>query len=133
MAVEKQLIATLDELERTGVLQHSNHMGISELLNPLDEAFAVTKATDKDIFDAVMEAKRVQEDENDDIDDIDLIEPVPTRVELLQAVSLITRYTRYNDSTYLRKVDSIMASFAWQTRTPAMDNTIQTRLTSYFS
>ena len=135
VAVEKQLNATLDELERTGVLQHSNRMGISELLNPQDETFAVIKVADKDIFEAVMEARRAQEDENGDIDDVDLVEPVPTRVELLQAVSLITRYTRYNNNNnaYLQKVDSIMASFAWQTRTIEVDNTTQTRLTSYFS
>lgn len=53
---------------------------------------------------------------------------------LLQAVSLITRYTRYNNNNaYLQKVDSIMASFAWQTRTIEVDNNTQTRSTSYFS
>jgi hypothetical protein len=133
VAIEKQLTSTLDELEQAGVLQCSNQMDISELLNPPDEAFAVSKATDMDIFEAVMEAKRVQEDTNGHINDDNPVEPDPTQAELLQAVLLITQYTKDKDNTYLQKVDSVMASFAWQTHTLGIDNTTQTKITSYFS
>jgi hypothetical protein len=133
VAIEKQLASTLDELEQAGVLQRSNRIDISELLNPPDEAFAVSKATDMDIFEAVMEAKQVQEDTNGHIDDDNTVEPDPMQAELLQAVLLITRYTKDKDNTYLRKVDSVMASFAWQTHTLGIDNTTQTKITSYFS
>ena len=81
-----------------------------------------------------MEAKRAWEDESSDIDDVNLIKPVPTCVELLWAVLLITWHTRYNNnSAYLQKVNSVMAPFAWQTHTLEVDNTTQTKLTSYFS
>ena len=82
ISIEKQLISTLDALERTGVLQCSNWLDISKLLNPPDEAFAVNMATDKDIFEAVMEAKWVQEDKSNDSDPV---EPDSTHAELLQA------------------------------------------------
>ncbi|KAH0833950.1 hypothetical protein J3R83DRAFT_11150 [Lanmaoa asiatica] len=45
----------LDDLESTGALQHSNQMDLSEILNPTGEAHNLFKATDEEIFDAVMD------------------------------------------------------------------------------
>ena len=67
---EKEVIILLDELENTGTLQHSNRMDISELLNPANEAHGKDTVTDKDIFDAVMEARWEWEPGNcDEADD----------------------------------------------------------------
>ena len=57
-------------LRNTGTLQHSNRMDISELLNPANEAHGKDTVTDKDIFDAVMEARWEWEPGNcDEADD----------------------------------------------------------------
>ena len=59
LQVEVLVQSTLDKLEATGALQHSNRMDLAELLNPAIEAHDMFDAMEKDIFDAVMEAKKV--------------------------------------------------------------------------
>ena len=80
---ESLIKAALDELELTGILQCSNRMDIKELLNPVAEAHNIFEALDKDICQAVMEAKEVRERSESAAtrageDDNGPIEPVPT-------------------------------------------------------
>jgi hypothetical protein len=58
---ESILESALDDLEAIGILQPSNWMSISELLNPDTETHNIFKATDEDIFQSVMNAHAVQE------------------------------------------------------------------------
>ena len=74
------------------MLQYSNH-DLAELLNPTAEAHNVFDASDKDIYQAVMEAKGARglsatsgEDDNDHDGPIEL---APTRNEALQAALLL--------------------------------------------
>jgi hypothetical protein len=51
--------SSLDELELTSALQHSNRMDIKELLNPIAKAHNIFEASDKNVCQVVMEAKKV--------------------------------------------------------------------------
>ena len=104
---ERLVTEALDVLEATGALQRSNRMDITELLNPVAESSHVFDAGNKDIFQAVMDTKAVQEsskghngdevsaDGSNDCDEPST-EPPPTRKEALQATTrwMIHLYVR---------------------------------------
>ena len=127
--------SVLDKLESTSVLQRSNRMNITELLNPAVEAHNMFDATDQDIFDAVMEAKRVKEGSaalgTGDVDD-GPFEELPTRKEALQAMLLVHRYTKVLNDPLARTVETTLGLFAWRIRTEEMQNKKDTKITSYF-
>jgi hypothetical protein len=50
----------LDDLDRTGALQHSNRMDTAELLNPAVESHSLFDTTDEDIFNSVMDTKKFE-------------------------------------------------------------------------
>jgi hypothetical protein len=52
---EKVVEDTLDKLEQTGVLQHTNCLKLEDLLNPEPERQVVEHTTDEDIYHAVGE------------------------------------------------------------------------------
>lgn len=109
---ENQVVALLDELENIGALQRSNRMELEEILNPPGEAHGIEEATDEDIFNAVMEARREEgRHDGDDTDTDTLVEPRPTRAEALQAALTIIRYVKDKDGAYFRKLESMLALF----------------------
>ena len=135
-AAENEVVLLLDELEKTGALQHSNWMSISELLNPPFEAHEMNTVTDKDIFDAVMEARREREVgscDNVDDDAATDIEPVPTHMEVLQMTLMLTCFTKDKNDEFIREFESILTSFRKWTRADSMKNMVDTKLTSYFT
>ena len=115
-AAEKQLNHALDELESTGVLQASNRMNIEALLNPADESRVMDETTDKEICQAVLDARRAQEEGlinggDDDVDDDASVELCPTHREVLQAASVINKYTDTLKDPIARKLEGVLASF----------------------
>ena len=60
-SVERNLEGFLDDLEKTGVLQHVNHLQVNDLLNPEPERQVVEHTTDEDIFRAVMASRAAEE------------------------------------------------------------------------
>jgi len=133
----KTLLTTaLDELEATGALQHSNRMSIAELLNPAIETDNIFGATDKDIYECVMEARKLRE-HNGLIDggDVDVPKPVPTRREALQAAFMLRRYIGAfdNDLPFARKLEVMLGSFGQQTQVAEMQGTTETKLTDFFA
>jgi hypothetical protein len=42
------------------------------------------------------------------------VKPCPIYCEVLQAISTINRYVKYVDNPVARKVEDVLASFAWQ-------------------
>ena len=134
-AVEDQLTAALDELESTGVLQRSNRMSISDLLNPVDEAHFLVTTTDEDIFNAVMEARQVQEGEKsiqDDFDEDLLVDPIPTRAEAIRAALMISRYSMHQADPILQEVEPALASFKRRARILETRDMKESKITSYF-
>jgi hypothetical protein len=69
---EKQVEAMLDDLVATGALQHGNCMDIESLLNPYAESHTLTDILDKEIYQAIMDAKEAHENlEINGGDDVD--------------------------------------------------------------
>ena len=92
-------------------------MNTTELLNPVVEAHNMFDATDQDIFNVIMEAKRVKEGlaalGTGDVDD-EPFEELPTRKEALQAMLLVYRYTKVLNNLLARTVEMTLGSFAWR-------------------
>ncbi|KIK79619.1 hypothetical protein PAXRUDRAFT_160876 [Paxillus rubicundulus Ve08.2h10] len=109
-------------------------MDISELLNPTVEAHHTFDATDKDIYEAVMEAKRLQEDsDGNKLDSAVDGPPPPARNEALQVALLLQRFTKDLDDPFARKLEVMLGSFRRRTHTKEMQAMKPTKLTSYFS
>ena len=126
-----------DDLESTGALQRSNRMAVTAFLNPAAEARHIIDATDEEIYEVVMEAKRAREGlvvagtGSDDIDD-GPVEPAPTRTEAIGAVPLLRRYTKDLDDPFARKFETMLSTFAQRTRAKEMARSKDTKLTQYF-
>lgn len=134
---EKQLESTLDELVSTGVLQASNRMDIEGLLNSADESHVIDETTDEEICQAVLDARKAQEEGpinggDNDIDNDAPVEPCPTRREVLQAASVINKYIDSVDDPVARKLEGILASFKRQMRLEMSFSMNSTQLTDYF-
>jgi len=115
---ENRVVTLLDELENIGTLQRSNRMELEEILNPPDVAHGIDAATDEDMFNTVMEARREEEGhhDGDDTDTDTLVEPLaaPTRAEALQAALTIIRYIKDEDGAYFRELESMLALFVFK-------------------
>ncbi|KAH9033270.1 hypothetical protein EDB85DRAFT_1864609 [Lactarius pseudohatsudake] len=110
-------------------------MSISELVNPPDEAYLVSKTMNEDIFDAVMEARWAQEGGQtgqDDIDEDTPVDPIPTRAEALQMALGLSHYTMDKDDDLLRKMDLVLVSFRQQAHRLEMSRLKESKITSYF-
>jgi hypothetical protein len=135
---EKWVKHALDELESTGVLQTHNRMDIDGLLNPVGKDQDLDNVTDEEICQAVLDAHKAREEADinggdDGTDDIAPVEPRPTRREVLQAASVISRYPAYVDDPVARKLETVLASFGRQMRLEESRGMVPTRLTSYFT
>jgi hypothetical protein len=133
-----QVEAVLDNLVSAGVLQASNRMDINTLLNPVDESRVMDETTDEEIYQAVIDARRAQEDTiincgDDDVDDDALVEDRPTRREVLQAASVINRYIDGLHDPVARKLEGLLSSFARQMRLDESRSLVSTRITDYIS
>ena len=118
-------------------------MDIMELLNPVVESSHVFDAGNKDIFQAVMDTKAVQEsskghdgdevsaDGNNDCDEP--TEPPPTRKEALQAMMVLRRYANEMDDPLVRKVEAVLGLFGRMTQVHEVKSMKDKKLTSYFT
>ncbi|KIM36654.1 hypothetical protein M413DRAFT_424331 [Hebeloma cylindrosporum] len=93
---ERQVEAALDDLVATGALQRTNRMDIEALLNPEGESHVLTETSDREIYQAVMDAIEARENIDitggDDIEDGIPINPRPTHRDALKATATIARY-----------------------------------------
>ncbi|KAI6100054.1 hypothetical protein EDD16DRAFT_1483007 [Pisolithus croceorrhizus] len=116
--------SALDDLEATRALQRSNCMNLAEILNPAAEMHNIFEATDKDIFEAVMGVKAVQElnmggsDEVSDGND-DSSTPTaalgPTQKDAIQASLLLREYVKDIDDPFTCKLELMLGSFGQRT------------------
>ena len=126
----------LDELEATGALQHSNQMDIPELLNPAIETNNIFGATNEDIYNSMMEARKLKEQDGlGDGDDVDTPELVLTRWEALQAAFILKRYlsTFNDDLLFAHKLEVMVGLFGQQTWVAKMQGMTETKLTDFFA
>jgi len=136
-AIEDELRSALDNLEKTGVLQHKNRMGIEDLLNLPEESSIMEATTDEEICRTVLATHKAQEGgpissgDNDVVEDAP-VEPCPTHCELLQAVSTINRYVDYVDYLVARKLEGVLASFTHQLQLERSQTLMTTHILDYF-
>ncbi|KIK76026.1 hypothetical protein PAXRUDRAFT_18499 [Paxillus rubicundulus Ve08.2h10] len=133
---EDAVESTLNTLEKTGLLQHTNQMDINKLLNPAVKVHQVFEETDEDIYEAVMDAKRVWEESAKsgevDVESDAPVEPAPMCNKALQAALLLQKYMRDLDDPFAHKLEMMLGLFGRKMCTATMQNTKDTELTNYF-
>ena len=91
---DQQVENVLDDLVAMGALQSINRIDIESLLNPEAESQLLTESSDKEIFEAVIDAIEAHENlelnRGDDVEDDGPQEPCPTCHNVVKAVSTIT-------------------------------------------
>lgn len=134
---ERQVEVALDDLVATGVLQKENRMGIDSLLNPEGESQTLTETSDKEIYQAVMDAVKACENMEvtgcDDVDDDVPPEPCPTRRDFVKATSIINKYIIKSDDPQSRKLEGMLSAFNRQLRWDETKNLKETSLADFFT
>jgi hypothetical protein len=130
----------IDNLIQTGVLQRSNKMDVEALLNPTKELAALDTTSDVEIYQAVINSAKAQEDAlpnggDDDIDDSDDADPnpCPTCREVHQAVQVFNKYLNYSSDPMPRKQESLKNSFQSKMRPDELKLMTDSKLTDYFT
>jgi hypothetical protein len=133
---EQQVNDALDALVETGALQKSNRMDIEALLNPADERTIINEATDIEIFEAIMDARKKREKSgitgSNDVDDPGPIKHCPTPSEALRAISLITDYIDTIDDPIARKLEGLLGSLSHRICMERSRGMTETAITDYF-
>ncbi|KAF9052155.1 hypothetical protein BJ165DRAFT_1525014 [Panaeolus papilionaceus] len=110
---------------------------INSLLNPEGEGVEVG-VTVQEIYDDVMAAVAAREkagaDGSDDLglEDTQEPEPLPSVKEVLNAVSIIKRFTIVQDDELSRKTEASLDKLAWQLRLHRDQDMKLTKLTDFF-
>ncbi|KAF8470337.1 hypothetical protein DFH94DRAFT_637831, partial [Russula ochroleuca] len=122
-------------LEKRGVLQQRNRMGLNELLNPISEQELVDKVSKEEIFKSVQEMLEAEQmvDVNGGNVDGDAVEVKPTQKEALTAAFTLQRYIADINSLFAHKLEGILASFGQQTRLEDVCRMETTHITNYFA
>ena len=93
---EQQVEAALDDLVATGALQTKNQMDVKSLLNPAGKSQILMEASDKEIYQAVINSivahENIEINGGDNVNEDIPIEPHPTCHNVLKAVSTINSY-----------------------------------------
>jgi len=109
---ERQVEITLDDLVQTGALQESNRMDIESLLNPAGESQVLMETSDREIYQAVMDAinarENVEINGRDDVDNDIPLKPRPTRCDILKAISTIGRYVDDLNELIACKMEAVL-------------------------
>ena len=97
-----------------GALWTKNRMDIKSLLNPAGESQILTETSDKEIYQAIIDAITVCENINviggDDVDD-ELVEPCPTWHDVFKAASTIGKYTNKLNDALAGKIEALLGLF----------------------
>ena len=92
--MEKQVEVALDDLVSTGALQPKNRMDIESLLNPIGESQVLTETSDKEIYQAIINA--IEARDAMDINGGDELDVVVEPVQL--GVNFSRRYQRLENT-----------------------------------
>ncbi|KAF8499432.1 hypothetical protein BU17DRAFT_53259 [Hysterangium stoloniferum] len=111
-------------------------MDVESLLNPAGESHALMEASDKEIYQCVIDSivahENIEINGGDDVDEDIPIEPHPTRRDVLKAVSTINRYIDDRNDPITRKFEAILGSFKRQLRLEATTSLKETVITDFF-
>jgi hypothetical protein len=107
-------------------------MDVLALLNPALETCNIFDAMDEDIFESMMDAKKLRErNGGSDDDDTDMPAPGLTCCDALQAALILRKYVGSFGDPFTRKLEVMLGSFGQQIRAVGMQK--DTKLTNYFS
>ncbi|KAF5373488.1 hypothetical protein D9615_009424 [Tricholomella constricta] len=114
-------------------------MNLSELLNPASEDSLYDSGTEQDIYEAVMDRRRAEDNRemnggdvfDGDVDDL-ISETRPTRQEALTAASVLLSFVADVPDDYARKIEAVVAGFGRQTRLDIIRSAQPTNITHFF-
>ena len=134
---EKVVEDSLNKLEQTGVLQHTNRLNLEDLLNLEPEKQVVEHATDESIYHMVVVGHLAEENMDlvggaDDEDDDAEILPHPSQKEALTAAATLERYISVLKKPYAQKLEGLLVSFGLQTRFEQTQTIVTTQITDHF-
>jgi hypothetical protein len=133
---EKQVEHVLDDLQSRGVLHQDSRLDIESLLNPQIEAHITAEASDKDIYQAVMDAigarENIEKNGGDDVDEDGPVKPHPGRGEVLKAISTIMEYVSELDNPLACKIKTLLGSLIGLIRKDEAQSLRTTVLTDFF-
>lgn len=139
LQAEQDLESSLDLLESTGVLHKINRMSLETLLNPEDENSVGEMESDQEIFDAVMEVRRVEQMDNriamptSEPDD-GPTDPIPTRRDFIQAQMLINRFLAHADHSPLgQQLENALRAYSREVRAAQAASLKDTHITDFFA
>jgi hypothetical protein len=131
---ENDIMDSLAELEKRGVLPRANRMNIDELLNPeLEHEIIEANITDNEIFESVRERRQGEEMMEINGGDDDEIINIPSPRDALAASLILRRYVADLNDPCARKLEAILAGFSRQVRLQESREMKPTLITSYFT
>ncbi|KAH9959916.1 hypothetical protein BGW80DRAFT_1183061 [Lactifluus volemus] len=131
---ENDIINSLAELEKRGVLLRANRMDIDELLNPvLEREIIATDVTDNEIFESVHECRQGEETMEINGGDDDEIVNIPSHRDALAASLVLQRYVADLNDPRARELEDILTGFGRQVRLQQSREMEPTLITSYFA
>ena len=101
--VEKQVESGLNDLVARRALQSTNRMDINSLLNPEGESHFSMEASDKEIFESVMDARENLEKDGP-------VHPRPSCWDVLRVISTIVQYVSDLNDPVARKAKAVLWS-----------------------
>jgi hypothetical protein len=127
----------LNSLQSVGILSKRNRMSIAELVDNPSEIVHAADVSDDDIFNAVSKAWENREKDNiaegaHDANNSDEDMPAVSRKDAIQAALLLKTYTKQVNSSFARKMESMLAQFGRETRYEAQSLLRSSTLDSYF-
>lgn len=112
-------------------------MDIESLLNPVGESHAMMEVSDKEVYQAVMDAiKACDNIESNGSDNANIDgppEPLLNCRDVLKAVSIINKYLGGLDDPFAHEMELILASFNRQICLDKARNMKETFMTDYFT
>ena len=134
---EKVVEDSLNKLEQTSILQHTNCLNLEDLLNPEPEKQVVEHATDESIYHVVVVGHLAEKNMDlvggaDDKDNDVEILPHPSRKEALAAAATLENYISVLEKPYAQKLEGLLASFGLQTCFEQTQTMVTTQITDHF-
>lgn len=133
---KKQVENALDDLQTKGVLHQDHRLDIESLLNPQNKAHITAEASDKDIYQAVMDAieawENVEKKGGDDVDKDGPVKACLSRGEVLKAILTIMEYVSALDNPLACRIKTLLGSLIRLIRKDKARSMRNTILTDFF-
>ena len=135
---KKEVLDSLKQLESTGILKHTNMMGLGQLLDLQKENELIEDISDAEIFEAVMSDQETRtnkqhEGEEDDNNDEVVVVEKPNRSAALEASFVLQGFVLDLDDQFACEMRGVLAKFGRRMRLERAHSLQATRITDYFT